>query len=348
MSGGVDSSVAAALLVKAGYKVTGVFIKVWQPDFSDCNWKKNRLDAMRVCALLNIPLITLGLEKIYKKFVIRYMLDEYDRGLTPNPDVMCNKQIKFGAFYDWAKSKGADCIATGHYAQTVRHLHKNKLNYLLTVSSDKNKDQTYFLWTLKKDRLPFILFPVGKYKKHMVRDIARNLKLPNANKKDSQGLCFIGNIDIKKYISTRVKVSGGSVLNLKGDIIGSHDGAQLYTIGERHGFRIFDNIGRVKPLYVISKDIKSNTITVSGRSLTENAISDVLINRVNWINGVPPSPKKTYRCRYRYRNILQKCRISQDKNSYRVHFNKPQWFIPSGQSLVIYDGIICFGGGIIV
>src|SRR3990167_4048684 len=191
LSGGVDSSVSAALLKKQGYDVTGVFIKVWQPNWITCTWKEDRLDAMRVCAKLEIPFLTLDLEKEYKRDVVDYMIREYKAGRTPNPDVMCNRYIKFGAFFNWARKYGADYIATGHYAQVF----KKVTGYRLQVSRDFEKDQTYFLWTLTQRELSQTLFPVGRITKPEVRKLAKKFGLPTADKKDSQGLCFIGKVD---------------------------------------------------------------------------------------------------------------------------------------------------------
>ena len=230
MSGGVDSSVSAALLKKAGYDVTGVFIKVWQPDWINCTWKEDRMDAMRVAALLDIPFITLDLEKEYKEEVVDYMISEYRAGRTPNPDVMCNRYVKFGGFYDWAMKQGADYVATGHYAQVI--------DGKLIAGNDKNKDQTYFLWTLNKEQLSKTIFPVGNIEKPEVRKLAKKFNLPNAEKKDSQGLCFIGKIDIKEFLSHYIDSKRGNVLNIEGEVIGEHDGSFFFTIGERHGFNI--------------------------------------------------------------------------------------------------------------
>ncbi|MDO8591094.1 MAG: tRNA 2-thiouridine(34) synthase MnmA, partial [bacterium] len=228
LSGGVDSSVSAALLKKQGFDVTGVFIKVWQPDFIECTWKEDRLDAMRVCAKLDIPFIELNLEKEYKKEVADYMIAEYKAGKTPNPDVMCNKQIKFGAFYNFARNQGADYIATGHYARIVKRKTYNAKRknekikssshplhatcYTLHVASDANKDQSYFLWNIKQEQLPHILFPVGGMLKPEVRRLAKRFGLITADKKDSQGLCFLGKIDMKEFLKNYIKLKPGNVL----------------------------------------------------------------------------------------------------------------------------------------
>ena len=229
ISGGVDSAVSALLLKQEGYDVTGVFIKVWQPDFVECTWKEDRFDAMRVAAQLDIPCVTLDLEKEYKEGVIDYMIEEYRNGRTPNPDVMCNREVKFGAFYNWVKEQDKDAyIATGHYAKIVDS------GQGLGTSKDTNKDQTYFLWALKKELLPSIIFPVGHLEKSDVRALAEKYNLPVSKKKDSQGLCFIGSIDIKTLLKKYIDEKVGEVLNEKGEVIGVHEGVMFYTINNLH------------------------------------------------------------------------------------------------------------------
>jgi tRNA-specific 2-thiouridylase len=338
MSGGVDSSVSAALLKKAGYDVTGVFIKVWQPDWINCTWKEDRLDAMRVAAKLDIPFITLDLEKEYKEEVVDYMISEYKLGRTPNPDVMCNRYVKFGGFYNYAMKNGADYVATGHYAQVI--------DGKLVAGEDKNKDQTYFLWTLNKEQLSKTLFPVGNIEKPEVRKLAKKFDLPNALKKDSQGLCFIGKIDIKEFLSHYITPDKGGVLDIQGNVIGTHDGSFFYTIGERHGFDIIKKTPNDEPYYVISKDIEKNTITVANKGLEgelPNGITTIQVKDVNWNQGVPAIGRKIL-ARTRYRAPLQEIEFV-DSNT--VKFTNVQDNISVGQSLVMYDGNICLGGAII-
>ena len=212
MSGGVDSSVSAYILKKAGYNVTGVFIKVWQPDFVPCTWKEDRLDAMKVAAYLKIPFITLNLEKEYKSGVIDYMLAEYKAGRTPNPDVFCNKDVKFGAFLKWALNRGASYVATGHYAEITYDQQLSTLKLL--KGKDVNKDQSYFLWTLKQSQLQHVLFPVGNLKKVEVRRVAKKAGLTTANKKDSQGLCFISNVDMKQFLKCFIMQEQGIIIDV--------------------------------------------------------------------------------------------------------------------------------------
>ena len=338
MSGGVDSSVSAALLKKAGYDVTGVFIKVWQPDWINCTWKEDRLDAMRVAAQLEIPFITLDLEKEYKEEVVDYMIREYKLGKTPNPDVMCNRYVKFGGFFTWAMKHGADFVATGHYAQVI--------DGKLIAGEDKNKDQSYFLWTLTKEQLAKTIFPVGNIEKLEVRKLAKKFNLPNAQKRDSQGLCFIGKIDIKEFLSHYIDSKKGNVLNEKGEVIGEHHGSFFFTIGERHGFTITAKTPNDEPYYVISKDIDKNTITVANKNvdgILPNQINKIKLTDINWNQGVPMIGKKL-QARARYRNELQEI-IFIDSDT--VEFVEPQDTISPGQSLVIYDGKICVGGAII-
>jgi tRNA-specific 2-thiouridylase len=339
MSGGVDSSVSATLLKKQGYNVTGVFIKVWQPDWITCTWKEDRLDAMRVAAKLDIPFITLDLEKEYREEVVDYMISEYKAGRTPNPDVMCNRYVKFGGFFNWAMKQGADFVATGHYAQVI--------DGKLLAGNDTNKDQTYFLWTLNKDQISKTIFPVGNIEKPEVRKLAKKFNLPNADKKDSQGLCFIGKIDIKEFLSRYINVKKGDVLDISGNIIGEHDGSFFFTVGERHGFRITKKTPNDEPYYVISKNIERNTITVANRNMEgelPNGVTEVKLRDVNWNQGKELIGVSLL-ARSRYRAPLQEI-IFTDSST--VVFSKPQFTISAGQSLVFYDGNVCLGGGIII
>ncbi len=335
MSGGVDSSVSAALLKEQGYDVTGVFIKVWQPDFMPCSWKDERRDAMRVAAHLNIPIITLDLEKAYKQEVVDYMIDEYKRGRTPNPDVMCNRYVKFGGFFDWAMAQGADFVATGHYARTK--------DGMLLKGEDDNKDQSYFLWTLTKEKLKKTLFPVGDIEKPQVRKLAKKFELPNAEKKDSQGLCFVGKIDMKEFLEHFIEEKSGDVISINGEVIGHHNGALFFTIGERHGFTVTKKSPDDRAYFVVAKNIDANTLTVSQDKLElQDTTSDIILKDTNWISSTPDA-QKVYKARVRYRGELHEVQIDGNKLSFISSTDT----ITPGQSVVVYDGEVCVGGAVI-
>lgn len=338
MSGGVDSSLSASLLKEQGYDVTGVFIKVWQPDFIECTWKEDRLDAMRVASQLGIPFVTLDLEKEYKQEVIDYMIEEYRSGRTPNPDVMCNREVKFGAFWKWAEAHGADYVATGHYARTD--------NRHLFVSKDLNKDQTYFLWTLTEKDLEHTLFPIGHMTKDEVRKESEKRALHTSGKKDSQGLCFVGTIDIKTLLKEYIDEKPGNVLNDAGEIIGTHDGAMFYTIGERHGFTITKKGTHDAPYYVFSKDIGSNTLTVSHEKSRPDIARSFELEQASFV-GRGPEEGKVYEARGRYRAPLSKVRMDRKGDLWKVSVTEGDLMPTSGQSLVIYDAERCIGGGVV-
>ncbi len=357
LSGGVDSAVSAALLKKEGYDVTGVFIKAWSPvgyplaprSFSGvgCGWREDRRSAMRVAAVLDIPFITLDLEKEYKKEVVDYMIAEYKAGRTPNPDVMCNKEIKFGTFLKFALDNGADYVATGHYARVFTSPQsrrgRGEARVRLLEGSDKNKDQSYFLWTLTQKQLKHILFPIGHLQKSEVRKLAEKFGLPQAARKDSQGLCFLGKVDMKEFLKEYAGTKKGNVLNEKSEKIGEHEGTILYTIGERHGFTITKKTDRESPLYVVSKNIEKNSIVVSSKHLGRSSqmlTREVKLKDTNLIGKIL---NKNLLCRIRYRQEKIKCKIKKNK----VIFEKPQMGVSPGQSLVFYGGEICLGGGII-
>ncbi|PIQ92278.1 MAG: tRNA 2-thiouridine(34) synthase MnmA [Parcubacteria group bacterium CG11_big_fil_rev_8_21_14_0_20_39_22] len=368
LSGGVDSSVSAALLKEEGYDVTGVFIKVWQPDWIECSATEDRLDAMRVCAHLGIKFTDLDLAEEYKKGVVDYMTREYERGRTPNPDVMCNRVVKFGAFWKWAQGQGADYIATGHYAR-VRKREFSISNYQFSNNSsntknsnvedssvrlltgvDTSKDQSYFLWTLTQDDLSHIIFPIGEYEKAEVRKMAKRFKLPTAEKKDSQGLCFIGKVPMKEFLSHFIKSSAGDVLDSTGKKIGTHPGAVFFTEGQRHGFTIDEKRDDREPLYVSEKDMAQNTITVvSKKNLDLGTAEDkktAQLENVNWIS-TPEVGNKEYGVRIRYRQGLQLATLSKKGDVWVVNFKENQSSLPAGQSLVVYDGEVCVGGGVV-
>ncbi len=340
VSGGVDSSVSAALLKEQGYNVVGVFIKTWQPEWVECTWRDEKRDAMRVCAHLGIPFLFLDLEKEYKEGVADYMISEYKAGRTPNPDVMCNKEIKFGAFYKKARELGADFIATGHYAKTD--------NTRLFVGKDKNKDQSYFLWTIPQEVLQHVIFPVGHLEKKEVRILAEKYSLPTATKKDSQGICFIGPVDMKEFLSHYIDTQKGDVLDESGKVIGSHDGALLYTIGERHGLQISQHIPNQSPYFIIAKDIGKNTLIVSQDRLgvKDKETHTIVLDSCNWVTSLPETGKE-YKIRMRYREDLSDAVIEKIGDTSAVIKPREKMLAPAGQSAVLYDGEVCLGGGII-
>jgi tRNA-specific 2-thiouridylase len=340
VSGGVDSSVSAALLLEQGYDVTGVFIRTWTPEWLPCTWRSERRDAMRVCAHLNIPFIELDLTAEYKQGVADYMISEYAAGRTPNPDVMCNREVKFGGFLSWALAHGADYVATGHYAQNIDNQ--------LVKGNDPSKDQSYFLWTLSHEQLEHVLFPIGHLPKSAVRELALQYKLPTAVKKDSQGICFIGQVDMKEFLKHYIDVTPGDVLDTQGRVIGNHEGAVLYTLGERHGFMITDKGTDDKPYYVINKDFKHNTITVSQNPLQETRakqkkyeLDHVIIRDENILEYC------SITAQIRYHGDQKDCEISISDNVYFVKFLESDYTLAPGQSVVLYHHDTCIGGGIV-
>ena len=343
VSGGVDSSVTLALLKKEGYDVTGVFLKVWNPDFLPCNWREERRSAMRVCSKLNVPFKTLDCEKEYKEKIVDYMIEEYKNGRTPNPDVFCNKYIKFGVFLNKAIENGVDFVATGHYAQKKE---EGGLFYLLE-SKDKEKDQSYFLSNLNQKQLKHILFPIGHLEKKEVRKLAKEFNLETAEKKDSQGLCFIGKVDMKDFLRHYIEPKEGDVLDENENIIGKHNGAFFYTIGERYGSQIKNKNKNTKKLFIIKKDIHKNTITLAEKnneSFKENKVFS--IEKENWITN---EPKKgiVYDVCFRYHQKKQKCLLEKKQYGWQITTEKNQFDVASGQIAVIYNDNVCIGAGII-
>ena len=344
MSGGVDSSVSALLLKEAGYDVIGVFIKVWQADFLPCSWRDERRDAMRAAAHLQIPFLTLDLEKEYKKEVVDYMIREYREGRIPNPDVMCNKHVKFGAFLTFAEEHGADFIATGHYAR----IEKSDEAYRLLAGVDKEKDQSYFLWTLEQNALPRILFPVGGMEKSEVRSIAEKNELPNAGKKDSQGLCFMGQVDMEDFLKHYIKTKKGDVLDKEGKVIGEHEGSELYTIGQRHGFTATNKGSSDEPYFVVSKNIETNTITVAHRSEQDGNIQTLTFRVENLLLRNYDKSEEGLMVRIRYRGALVAAQLRETAGVTTVVPSSPFTDLASGQSAVFYRKEECLGGGIIM
>lgn len=337
LSGGVDSAVSAAFLTSRGFNVVGVFIKIWQPEFIECTWKEDRLDALRVAVALKIPFREVDLSEEYRREVITRMLDDYRSGITPNPDVLCNRHIKFGSFAKWAFREGAEYVATGHYArirQTGAHVE-------LLRGVDASKDQSYFLHTLTEQNLARSMFPVGDLEKSEVRALARSWKLPVRDKPDSQGLCFVGDVSMPEFLKRFITLSPGPVFDMAGKRIGEHEGAALYTIGQRHGFTLDASDG--KPHYVVEVDVERNALVVSEkRSDAEREV--IRVRDMHWI-GTSPLPVEC-EIETRYRELPTPARLERDGQFVRVRSRSPR-VVSFGQSLVAYQGERCLGGGII-
>ena len=365
LSGGVDSAVSAALLQKEGHEVTGVFIRIVVPGYP-CTAGQDRLDAMRVAAHLRIPFIEVDFSKEYQQKVFNVSLKEFAAGKTPNPDTLCNKEIKFGLFYNFAKSRGADFVATGHYARVApqndllrvressakdslspravalrSHLQNSSASPVkLLAGTDSDKDQSYFLWSVPETALRYTLFPVGHMRKTEVRVLAKKFDLPNAERPDSQGLCFLGPISIDEMLVRELTFKRGNVISEDGKILGTHGGAARYTLGQRHGFTLATEAPDVPPYFVVAKDIKKNTVTVSTSCLPRSAKkTQIKLRGTNWIGKPSPGPCEA---RFRYR---QKLIPAELQGSVATLF-EPH-FVPLGQSLVLYRGEHCLGGGVI-
>ncbi|MBI2426434.1 MAG: tRNA 2-thiouridine(34) synthase MnmA [Candidatus Kerfeldbacteria bacterium] len=344
MSGGVDSSVSALLLKKQGYRVIGAFMKNWSdplPNGEACSWRADRFDARRVAVYLDIPLLTLDFEKEYKALVFENFLYEYKAGRTPNPDILCNTEIKFRAFLNFALQNGADMIATGHYA----HVRKRQGKYELHKGKDSNKDQSYFLYTLGQNELQHVLFPIGNLTKTHVRDIARRAHLPTAERKDSQGICFVGNVELRDFLKQYVPTRKGKVISPKGEVVGSHEGQALYTIGQRHGL----NVGGGAPLYVSERNARTNTVTVvEGSDHPRLFGTGVAVQDITWVSGTAPRKRTGWKAKIRYRQQDQTIRrVEILPRSLRIFFANKQRAITPGQSIVLYKGSQVLGGGII-
>lgn len=351
LSGGVDSSVAALRLKNQGYNVVGVFIKVWHPEWLECNWEQERLDAMRVAAHLDIPFLTCNAEQAYRDNVAEYFIREYEAGRVPNPDVMCNQHVKFGAFLDFAKARGADFIATGHYVQRV----DTTDGPALCTGVDPQKDQSYFLWSLTEEQLKHSLFPVGSSEKSVIRTEAARAGIPTATKKDSQGVCFLGHIDIPEFLSHYIQLESGAVINESGETIGKHKGALVYTIGQRHGFLLHSHNTTRSEMFVVAKDIAANTLTVSAQRPRMEASDTVTLTHTTLRQPVRKGDTYLARCHYRQQTFTVTVQaISGD--TLTLQTASPTEQPVSGQSCVLYSTkepicttttIVCIGGGII-
>ncbi len=340
LSGGVDSSVTAAKLKEQGYDVTGVYMKNWSKDLPGmaCPWKEDYQDAKRVAVQLGIPFKMYDFETEYRERVVEYMLDGYKRGLTPNPDIMCNQEVKFKLFLEAALADGADMIATGHYARV-------KDGQLLTAAN-ADKDQTYFLYRVTEDALKHSLMPIGEYEtKEQVRAEAARLGLATAQKKDSQGICFVGKVGIKDFLLYELgEQKHGDIIDQNGAKIGEHDGAIFYTIGQRQGL----GVGGGLPYYVTGKDMAKNEVYVTTDVQDENLWHDTLnLTELHWINE-PPALGKTYQVRTRYRAELVDCTVELKDGLAIIRLDEPVRAITPGQSAVFYDGNHVLGGGIVI
>jgi tRNA-specific 2-thiouridylase len=338
MSGGVDSSVTAALLQADGYNVTGVYMKNWTQDLPGmkCPWADDLADAKRVAVQLGIPFKVFDFQKEYKQQVVDYMIDEYKAGRTPNPDVMCNQEIKFNLFLKTALADGADMVATGHYARTH--------NGQLFTGLDGNKDQSYFLYRVTEDALRHTLLPIGELTKPEVRAKAAELGLVTAAKKDSQGICFVGSVGIKDFLQQYVQAEPGNIIDKRsGLVIGQHDGAIFYTLGQRHGL----SVGGGLPYYVVAKNMAHNEVIVT-TDLNDEALwrTELELSQLHWINE-KPTPGVSYQLRSRYRAPLVACQVAISGDLAKVVLADPERAITPGQSAVLYDGDRVLGGGIV-
>ncbi|OGH69930.1 MAG: tRNA 2-thiouridine(34) synthase MnmA [Candidatus Magasanikbacteria bacterium RIFCSPHIGHO2_02_FULL_51_14] len=408
MSGGVDSSVAAALLLREWYDVTGAYMVNYDPDNRDTDtrmttditdmadsriektsalsvisvdpyksvdphhgiecWRADYRDALRVAAKLGIPLIKLDFTKEYRESVLEYMFREYEAGRTPNPDVLCNRFVKFGAWLDKAQELGYDKLATGHYARiTSDETRNSKLetrvrknpsieypvsSIHLHTAKDKNKDQTYFLHQLSQNQLARVLFPIGDYTKEEVRELARKFDLPTAEKEESMGICFIGEVPIKEFLMQRVSPKSGKIVMTSCEVIGEHEGLAFYTIGQRHmGLQISDfrfQNGETKAAYVVGKDVKKNELVVGYEGDPLLYKKEILVSDVHWIAGRPPEFPLHCEVRLRHRQPLQNAQCSMLNDQLRIKFNDSQRAVTPGQFAVLNNNGECLGGGVII
>ena len=360
LSGGVDSSVAALLLKQQGYEVIGVYMKNWTKDLPGmpCPWKDDFTDAKRVAVQLGIDFKVYDFEKQYRQKVVKYMLDGYKAGFTPNPDIMCNQKIKFKLFLETALEDGADLIATGHYAR-VKHARANSQQLTanssrLWLAKDENKDQTYFLHRVDSKALSKTLFPLGELTKSEVRKLAKKAGLVTADKKESMGICFVSNVSIKDFLSQYVKEKPGEIIDQQGKVIGQHDGAIFYTIGQRHGL----DVGGGLPYYVVGKSIKKNegyvTTDLQDKKLWSNKIR---LTNIHWINGEPQNQASsikhqasslTVRIRHQAKTVPVKLLNKLSNSSWEVDLKEEVRALTPGQSAVLYSGDKVLGGGIVV
>ena len=347
MSGGVDSSVSAWLLKEQGYDVIGLFMKNWDDtnELGNCTSAEDFEDVRRVCSQINIPYYSINLEKQYWEKVFTHFLDEYRKGRTPNPDILCNQHIKFGDFLHRAKKLGAHYIATGHYAQ----IKENNGEKYLARGADTSKDQTYFLYAVKKEQLLQAIFPIGHMQKEDVRILANEIGLRTAAKKDSTGICFIGPKNFKQFIRNYLPAQPGEIQTLDHKKIGVHEGVMYYTLGQRQGLRIGGGMGTTKPWFVVKKDVQNNILYVAeGHDHPSLYTTGLIATHVNWLGINRPTQPLTCTAKFRYRQHDQDITITPHSDgTFHIEFQEPQRAITPGQSVVFYQNDICLGGGII-
>ncbi len=351
LSGGVDSAVTAMLLKQQGYDVTGLFMKNWEDDDDDeyCSSKQDLIDAVAVADKLDIDIEAVNFSKEYKDRVFNNFLEEYQAGRTPNPDILCNAEIKFKAFLDHAIALGADLIATGHYAQ-VRENPLKTGSYQLLKADDGSKDQSYFLYRLNQAQLSKTLFPLGKHLKREVRQMAREAGLINADKKDSTGICFIGERPFQEFLQRYLPKKPGEIKTPEGKTVGQHDGLMYYTLGQRQGLKIGgsrDSNG--EPWFVVAKDMENNElIVVQGHNHPLLLNDGLKASQLHWIGEEDPETNWVYGSKTRYRQPDAACEIDAvDQQIVDIRFGQKQWAITPGQSAVVYESNVCLGGGII-
>jgi tRNA-specific 2-thiouridylase len=349
MSGGVDSAVAAMILLEQGYRVDGLFMKNWEEDDTAdyCAAEQDLRDARSVCEQLKIPLHKINFSHEYWERVFQHFLNEYQSGRTPNPDILCNKEIKFKAFLDHALGLGAQRMATGHYARILCHNDQ----WLLRQAIDKNKDQTYFLYTLGQRELNHSLFPLGKFNKTQVRKMARDAGFPNHSKKDSTGICFIGERRFRAFLGRFLPAQPGDIVTSGGETLGQHQGLMYYTIGQRQGLGIGGRQGSCGAAwYVADKDVAHNRlIVVQGHEHPLLYHKVLHAKQLHWVQGKSPALPLQCSAKIRYRHSSQECRIDDhESGTVRVTFNQPQHAITPGQAVVFYHKDICLGGGTVI
>lgn len=344
MSGGVDSSVSAVWLKKSGFRVIGLFMKNWEESDENgvCQASKEFADVEKVCELNDIPYYSVDFVKEYRENVFDFFLKEYELGHTPNPDILCNREIKFKVFFKKAKELGADFLATGHYCQNVFIDGQNTL----VKGADLGKDQTYFLYTIKREILRHVVFPLGHLQKSQVRQMARDFDLPTHNKKDSTGICFIGERNFRNFLSQYVKASEGEFQTLDGEVVGRHQGSVFYTVGQRKGLGLG---GPGEPWFVAGKDSEKNIVFVVRGDRHPALYCDELISyEHSWVSGSPPEFPFSCRVKVRYRQQDQDCEVHLlGDDRLRVVFKSPQRAVAKRQSVVFYQGETCLGGGMI-